>query len=116
MQARAQALAKLWKRPLKAKTPKTYFGKSHMDCYYFYQQYKDYFKISGATGMNCTLFVATFFVVLSASDGLNTSAVTNAPLLLRGQSLRPSSEKILGVSRPSLTVSEVSLGETPNTS
>ena len=48
------------KRPLKARTPETYFGKSHIDCYHFYQQYEDYFDTSGATGMNRTPFAATF--------------------------------------------------------
>ena len=48
-------------RLFKAKTPETYFGKSHIDCYHFYQQCEDYFKISGATGINRTSFVATFF-------------------------------------------------------
>ena len=45
---------------LKARTPETYFGKSHIDCYHFYQQCEDYFKTSGATGMNRTPFAATF--------------------------------------------------------
>ena len=35
MQAQAQALAEPQKRPLKARTPETYFRKSHMDCYHF---------------------------------------------------------------------------------
>ena len=47
---------KLWERLLKAKTPETYSGKSHMDCYHFCQQCEDYFKILSATRMNCTLF------------------------------------------------------------
>ena len=47
-------------RPLKARTLETYSGKSHMDCYYFCQQCEDYFKTSGTTGINCTLFAATF--------------------------------------------------------
>ena len=47
-------------RPLKARTPETYSGKSHMDCYHFCQQCEDYFETSGATGMNCTPFAATF--------------------------------------------------------
>ena len=48
-------------RPLKARTPETYSGKSHMDCYHFCQQCEDYFETSGATGMNRTPFAATFF-------------------------------------------------------
>ena len=47
-------------RPLKARTPETYSGKSHMDCYHFCQQCEDYFKTSGASGMNRTPFAATF--------------------------------------------------------
>ena len=47
-------------RPLKARTPETYSGKSHIDCYHFCQQCEDYFKTSGATEMNCTLFAAIF--------------------------------------------------------
>ena len=47
-------------RPLKARTPETYSGKSHMDCYHFCQQCEDYFETSGATGMNRTPFAATF--------------------------------------------------------
>ena len=48
-------------RPFKARTPETYSGKSYMDCYHFCCQCEDYFEISGAIGMNCTLFAATFF-------------------------------------------------------
>ena len=59
-QAQAQALTEPQERPLKAKTPKTYSGKSHIDWYNFYQQCEDYFETSGATGMNCTPFAATF--------------------------------------------------------
>ena len=101
---------------LKARTSETYSGKSHMDCYHFCQQYEDYFKTLDAIGINRTPFTAAFFVVPSASDRLNTSAATNVLLLSRGQSSRPSSERISRVSRPSLTVSGVSLEGTPNTS
>ena len=34
-QAQVQALAELQERPSKIRTPKTYFGKSHMDCYHY---------------------------------------------------------------------------------
>ena len=37
MQAQAQALAELRERRLKARTSKTYWGKSHMECYHFCQ-------------------------------------------------------------------------------
>ena len=59
-QAEAQALAERREPPLKARTSETYSGKSHMDCYHFCQQYEDYFEISGVTGINPTLFAATF--------------------------------------------------------
>ena len=48
------------KRPLKARTPETYSGKSHMDWYHFCQQYEDYFETSGVIGINRTPFAATF--------------------------------------------------------
>ena len=60
-QAQTQALVEPQKQPLKARSPKTYSGKSHMDCYHFYQQCENYFEILGATGMNCTPFAASFF-------------------------------------------------------
>ena len=56
----AQTLAESWKRSLKAKTSKTYWGKSNMECYYFCQQCEDYFAIFGATGTNRTLFAVSF--------------------------------------------------------
>ena len=59
-QAQAQALAEPRERPLKARTPETYSGKSHMNWYHFCQQCEDYFETSGAIGMNRILFVATF--------------------------------------------------------
>ena len=60
MQAWAQALAEPQEQPLKAQTPETYWGKSHIEWYHFCQQCEDHFEISGATGMNCTLFAASF--------------------------------------------------------
>ena len=59
-QAQAQALAEPRERPLKARTPETYWGKSHMECYHFCQQCEDHFETSGATGMNHTPFAASF--------------------------------------------------------
>ena len=56
----AQALAEPQERPLKARTPETYWGKSHMECYHFCQQCEDHFETSGATGMNRTPFAASF--------------------------------------------------------
>ena len=60
-QARDWEQLELQKRPFKARTPETYSGKSHIDYNYICQQYEDYFKTSGATRMNHTLFVAIFF-------------------------------------------------------
>ena len=56
----AQALAKLQKYSLKSRAPEAYWGKSSMECYHFCQQCEDYFKTSGATGMNRTLFAASY--------------------------------------------------------
>ena len=36
-QAQAQVLAEPQERPLKARTPETYWSKSHMECYHFCQ-------------------------------------------------------------------------------
>ena len=57
----AQALAEQQERLFKARILETYSGKSHMDCYYFCQQYEEYFETSGTIRMNCTLFAAIFF-------------------------------------------------------
>ena len=45
---------------LKAKVPKVYYGKLHMDCYHFCQQCKDYFETAGAPETNRTPFAASF--------------------------------------------------------
>ena len=45
----------------KAKIAEVYCGKSHMDCYHFYQQCKDHFETAGVTGTNRTPFTAFFF-------------------------------------------------------
>ncbi len=45
---------------LKAKTPDVYYGRSHMECYNFCQQYEDHFAICGATEPNRIPFVASF--------------------------------------------------------
>ena len=59
-QAQVQALAEPREHLLKARTPEIYSEKSHMGCYHFCQQCEDYFETSGAIGMNCTPFAATF--------------------------------------------------------
>ena len=48
------------KRPLKARFPETYSGKSHIDCYHFCQQCEDHFETSSATKMNYTPFAVSF--------------------------------------------------------
>ena len=48
------------KQSLKAKVPDVYYGKSHMDCYHFCQQCKNYFETVEAIGANRTLFTAFF--------------------------------------------------------
>ena len=59
-QAQTQALAEPWERSFKARTPETYWGKSHMQCYHFCQQCEDHFETSGSTRMNRTPFAASF--------------------------------------------------------
>ena len=56
-----QALVEPQERPLNAKILETYWDKSHIEYYHFYQQYEDYFKTSGATGINYTPFAVSFF-------------------------------------------------------
>ena len=48
------------KQTLKARVPEVYYGKSHIDCYHFCQQCKDYFETAGATRFNRTPFAASF--------------------------------------------------------
>ena len=48
------------KRFFKAQVPKVYYGKSHMDCYYFCQKCEDHFETPETTGNNPTLFAAFF--------------------------------------------------------
>ena len=48
------------KQSFKAKVPDVYYGKLHIDYYYFCQQCKDYFKTSQAIGTNQTPFAAFF--------------------------------------------------------
>ena len=49
------------KRPFKAKVPDVYYGKLHIDCYYFCQQCENHFKTSRVIETNQTLFEASFF-------------------------------------------------------
>ena len=48
------------KQSFKAKVPEMYYDKSHMNCYYFYQQCKDYFETTRAIKANRTSFAAFF--------------------------------------------------------
>ena len=47
-------------RLLKAQFPDLYYGTSHIDCYWFCQQCKDHFEITGAKGPNKIPFAALF--------------------------------------------------------
>ena len=46
----------LWK----AQSPDIYRNKTHIECYNFFQQCKDYFATAGATELKQVLFAATF--------------------------------------------------------
>ena len=59
-QAYVQALEESQEQSFKARTPETYWGKSHIECYHFCQQCEDHFETSDATEMNCTPFAASF--------------------------------------------------------
>ncbi len=45
--------------PLMARNPDLYYGNSHMECYYFCQQYEDHFKTAGAKGHRRIPFAAS---------------------------------------------------------
>ncbi len=47
-------------RSLKPQNPDLYYGHLHMECYYFYQQCKDYFEVAGLLGHKCVSFAAGF--------------------------------------------------------
>ena len=44
----------------KAKVSDVYYRKSYMDCYHFYQHYKNYYETVGATRAKRTPFTAVF--------------------------------------------------------
>ena len=50
----------LRKGQLKIRFPDFYYGKSHMECYYFYQQCKDHFDTPSSIGSNRTPFATSF--------------------------------------------------------
>ena len=47
-------------RPLKARFPDIYQGKTHLECYDFFQLCKNNFATAGTTGQNQVLFAAIF--------------------------------------------------------
>ena len=48
-------------RAFKARNLDFYYENSHMECYYFCQQYEDYFDTAGATGHKRVPFAALLF-------------------------------------------------------
>ena len=52
--------AGLCKKPLKAQYLNLYYKNSHLDCYRFCQQCKDYFETAGANRPNCISFATSF--------------------------------------------------------
>lgn len=54
-------LNKYFQRLFKAKFPNVYHGKTHMECYNFCQQCKNYFAMAGVKVPNYILFVVFFF-------------------------------------------------------
>ena len=54
-------------QPLKARFPDLYFGKSHLDCIWFYQQCKDHLNTARTHGDNRIWFAASFL-----RDGIST--------------------------------------------
>ncbi len=47
-------------RPLKPRNPDLYYGNLHMECYYFSQQCKDYFKVARSLGHKRVPFATGF--------------------------------------------------------
>ena len=60
LEARAPSSDGVCEKPLKAKSPDVYRGKSHMECYNFCQQCEDHFATAGAKGPNRIPFAASF--------------------------------------------------------
>ena len=58
--APAPIIAEVYREKLKACSPALYRGKSHMDCYNFCQQWKDYFATARATGPTRIFFATSF--------------------------------------------------------
>ncbi len=47
-------------RPLKPRNFNLYYGNSHMECYYFCQQCKNYFEVAGSLNHKCVTFAIGF--------------------------------------------------------
>ena len=60
LEARAPPSDGACEKPLNARSPDVYYGKSHMECYNFCQQYEDHFATAGAKGPNRIPFAASF--------------------------------------------------------
>ena len=60
LEARAPPSDGIREKPLKARSPDVYRGKSHMECYNFCQQCEDHFATTGVKGPNRILFAASF--------------------------------------------------------
>ena len=63
----------LRERPLKAWFLDIYHGKTHLECYNFFQECKDHFATAVATGSNRVTFAATFLRTPPCSADSNTS-------------------------------------------
>ena len=60
LKTRVSSFHSLREKPLKAKLPDVYYGKSHIECYNFCQQCEDYFATARAKGSNRILFAVSF--------------------------------------------------------
>ena len=60
LEARAPPSDGAREKPLKARSPDVYCGKSHIECYNFCQQCEDHFATAGAKGPNRIPFAASF--------------------------------------------------------
>ena len=60
LEARAPPSDGIREKPLKARSPDVYCGKSHMECYNFCQQCEDYFATARAKGPNHIPFATSF--------------------------------------------------------
>ena len=60
LEARAPPFDGPREKPLKARSPDVYCGKSHIECYNFCQQCKDHFATAGAKSPNRISFAAFF--------------------------------------------------------